>query len=545
MQSTIDSKKRNGIHYTPADLALFLSAQIWSVAASQSLPTIRILDPACGDGQLLAAMLQSVGKTVSVELVGYETDPLAASTAARELGSQADCQIHNQDFLESVISNDQQDDFDIVIANPPYVRTQNLPNQQVVKLRNEFGLSGRIDLYQAFCAAITRKLKIGGTLGLLTSNRFMYVQSGRAMRRKLSENYKLKKIFDLGDTRLFSAAVLPVIVIAQRTDQPSAPGNCEFTRVYRNKNDRVSTLENEKERVEVFNLVLGKQNQSPDPSFNIETGRLASTTTEQPWAIANEKSLSFLADVAKNQSFKFSDLAEVKVGIKTTADWVFIREHWAQLEHSPEPELLHPLITHHICKKWRLDEFEKTVLYPYRLEENRRAVDLAMFPQAKKYFQQHQERLKRRKYLENAGREWYEIWVPQQPKDWRDPKIVWPDISEQPRFLLDESGAVVNGDCYWLKLKKGVDRDWMYLMLAVANSSLAVEFYDCRFHNKLYSGRRRFMTQYVKEFPLPNLEKEESRELVDRVKTLTSGASINRKLEDDLDRLVRQSFQSS
>jgi len=41
-------------------------------------------------------------------------------------------------------------------------------------------------------------------------------------------------------------------------------------------------------------------------------------------------------------------------------------------------------------------------------------------------------------------------------------------------------------------------------MLAVANSTFAEAFYDYRFHNKLYAGRRRYITQYVKEFPLPD-----------------------------------------
>ena len=43
------------------------------------------------------------------------------------------------------------------------------------------------------------------------------------------------------------------------------------------------------------------------------------------------------------------------------------------------------------------------------------------------------------------------------------------------------------------------------LLLAVANSSFITKFYDIAFHNKLYAGRRRFMTQYVKKF-LPHVK---------------------------------------
>jgi hypothetical protein len=44
-------------------------------------------------------------------------------------------------------------------------------------------------------------------------------------------------------------------------------------------------------------------------------------------------------------------------------------------------------------------------------------------------------------------------------------------------------------------------------MLAVANSSFILKFYDVVFHNKLYAGRRRFMSQYVSRFPLPRLDR--------------------------------------
>lgn len=46
--------------------------------------------------------------------------------------------------------------------------------------------------------------------------------------------------------------------------------------------------------------------------------------------------------------------------------------------------------------------------------------------------------------------------------------------------------------------------DLLWLAAAVGNSTFIERFYDYRFNNKLYSGRRRFMTQYVEKFPLPD-----------------------------------------
>ena len=124
----------------------------------------------------------------------------------------------------------------------------------------------------------------------------------------------------------------------------------------------------------------------------------------------------------------------------------------------------------------------------------------------------------------NSGRRWYEIWVPQDPAGWTKPKLVWPDISLRPCFYVDYSGAVVNGDCYWLTLRQGIKDEVLLLLLGVANSSFAEKFYDVRFHNKLYSGRRRFITQYVEEFPVPDPSSSAAAQIISAVQQLLSVA---------------------
>jgi len=150
--------------------------------------------------------------------------------------------------------------------------------------------------------------------------------------------------------------------------------------------------------------------------------------------------------------------------------------------------------------------------------------------------------LARRKYVIEAGRKWYEIWVPHNPGDWAKPRIVFPDIAECPRFFLDTSGAIVNGDCYWITLKNGKEPDWLLLMLAVANSTFSTKYYDILFHNKLYSGRRRFIAQYVSRFPLPDLQSQAGREILEQVSRVASGGRVDEATEREIDDLVWKSF---
>ena len=43
-----------------------------------------------------------------------------------------------------------------------------------------------------------------------------------------------------------------------------------------------------------------------------------------------------------------------------------------------------------------------------------------------------------------------------------------------------------------------------------------------RFNNKLYAGRRRFITQYVEQFPLPDPDREESKTIIALAKLIHS-----------------------
>src|SRR5262249_53519407 len=154
--------------------------------------------------------------------------------------------LHNRDFLSEervgspaesrgLFDEDPAQQYDMVIANPPYVRTQVMGAKKSQALSQQFGLTGRVDLYHAFAIAITSVLKPGGVVGLLTSNRFLTIKSGASLREMFSSHFEIEAIYDLGDTKLFKAAVLPVIIVARKGKTQSRP-RCEFHRIYEYRN---------------------------------------------------------------------------------------------------------------------------------------------------------------------------------------------------------------------------------------------------------------------------------------------------------------------
>lgn len=548
------SRKSHGIHYTPSGLAGFVARR---ALAGVGKDVCVVLDPACGDGELLLATALEAERLGLPEphLVGVDRDEKAVAVANGRLAGApaASVVISGGDFLAMGTEHASAlpSTYDLVISNPPYVRTQVLGAARAQALGRQFGLTGRVDLYHAFVAAMTAKLADGGVLGLLCSNRFLTTKGGHSLRSVLLRHYEVAELWDLGDTKLFGAAVLPAVVVARRVAVPS-PAAGSFVRIYEDHGTSSEAVQKEGSLLEALERDVDGTVEVSDRRFTIERGQLVEPSAEQPWRLTSPSSSRWMGLVKRHSAGRFGDIGRIRVGIKTTADSVFIRPSWDDLpeDMTPESELLHPLLTHRVAARWCSDDDLKgarSVLYPHETRDGRRrTVDLALFPRATAYLGQHRERLEGREYVLKAGRAWYEIWVPQQPDAWGAPKLVWPDISDRPKFFLDNSGSVVNGDCYWLSCGE-LSPDEIALALAVANSTFALQYYDLCCGNRLYAGRRRFMTQYLEALPMPETSPAALRDVAEMVEQLreplgpdTDGARS--AVESSLDAAVFELF---
>ncbi|MGW5050816.1 Eco57I restriction-modification methylase domain-containing protein [Actinokineospora sp. NPDC004072] len=496
-------RKRLGLHYTPPALAAFVAGR--ALAAAPDRP-LRVLDPACGDGELLAAV---AAIAPGAALTGYDVDEAAVETARRRL---PDAAIAHKDFLESP----PPERFDLVITNPPYVRTQ-LLGARAAELARRFGLRGRVDLSHPFVAVAPELLDEDGVLALLCSNRFLSTRAGENVRTVLTRDLSVREVYDLGDTRLFSAAVLPAVVVAVK-GKPSGP--TRYATAY--------TTDRPAAEGDLFAAMRADQ----DSVVTVQGRQIAvSVGTFDDWRLSTPDRDRRRRRIAARTWRSVGDVANIRVGIKTTADSVFIAD-WDTVEHRPEDELLRPLLNHDDLRAWTPPATpRRKVLYPYLDRPSRQVVDLADYPRAAAYLATHRERLEGRAYLRKAGRAWFEIWVPQRPARWREPKIVFPDISPEPRFTLDRTGAVVNGDCYWINTTETGD-DIAHLILGIANSTFGVRFYDEVCGNRLYAGRRRWITQYVARLPLPDPTTPAARHVIAEARALMGGQGIQAALDE-------------
>lgn len=549
-------QKQTGAYFTPKLLADFVASKILEEWELPARGTVDILDPAVGNGELLEALMNKIPQNnrSEIRVWGFDVNLEAVDVSQKRLTTgfgKAKITVTCQDFLTTIAarpltstssSSFSPQLFDVAIANPPYVRTQAMGSNLAQRLSAEFGLSGRIDLYHAFIEGIAKSLKPDGIAGIIVSNRFMTTQSGTAIRRSIRNNFDLLHVWDLGDTKLFEAAVLPAVLLLKRRRRPLDKDFGAFTSIYSSKNDPSGTIV-----PDVFSA-LSMEGVVTIPNagtFQVQHGKLdVGSTAGEVWRISTGESDRWLKTVERNTFKTFRDVGKVRVGVKTTADKVFIRQNWQKDCAGAVPELLRPLTTHRIARNFKAREVEQQILYTHQFTEGKRKTfDLSLFPHAAAYLEAHRARLESREYVLKSGRQWFEIWVPQDPRSWEKPKLVFKDISVEPTFWLDLKGTIINGDCYWIVDDKGDQDNLLWLALGIGNSGFIEKFYDHKFNNKLYAGRRRFVTQYVEKFPLPNPELYLSKKIIRLTKEVyNSVPNVDTEHVMRLNSLVNQVF---
>jgi len=515
--SRASEKKRHGATYTPPLLARLLAERVVA-ALPDATATVRVLDPFCGDGALLEAVVDAwKPQRGRLSVLGVDRDPDAVARTRRRLALTAPgLQVKEADFLDDGIGEDAV--VDAVVANPPWVRAQVLGAARAQRIARDWGLSGRIDLAQAGVLSIAEALKPGAVAAVLVPNKLLMTRGAARFRALLTERVQLLEVGDLGDTRLFDAAVLPAVLVfrAGARAEPAARFWSIYTTPHPGDAAPVTCLDG-------IWTNAGRHRLPDGRVFEVRHGQLAERGPTHTWQRGGPEVDAWLDTVKAHTGATFGDLGPIRVGIKSTADPVFVRPDWAAMDPEARPELLRPLTTHHRARRIRpLPAAPSSqVLYPHENRDGvRHPVELSSHPRTRAFLALHRDRLERRTYVKEAGRRWYELWVPHDPDGWSGPKLVFRDIAPRATFWFDAEGTVVNGDCYWLKPHPGVDDNALWVALAVAASTFVDAWYDRVCNNRLYAGRRRYLTQYVAQFPLPVLDGPPARDLAHRAQTL-------------------------
>lgn len=141
--------------------------------------------------------------------------------------------------------------FDIVIANPPYVRPHNLTSEFKEALWAKFAtFEKKADLYVCFFEESIRLLAQSGQFSFIVSNGFLRLDSFEKLRQFLLHETKLQRIVDFSEDVFDSATVKTCLIFLQRG---TTENETEVELTLTDSVDKLANLEFQKVRQHEFN----------------------------------------------------------------------------------------------------------------------------------------------------------------------------------------------------------------------------------------------------------------------------------------------------
>ncbi|MGA3065482.1 MAG: N-6 DNA methylase [Tepidisphaeraceae bacterium] len=184
---------------------------------------LRICDPACGTMnfglvalEMLREMYREEGYTdlreidqsiVKNNLVGYDIDSTAVDLGRKSLEIKIGAEIRQDNIrvADALFEMKSQDQFDVVVTNPPYLSARNLESSTVARMKKRFPAAWR-DYYACFILRSLELLRPGGSAGILCMHSFMFTGAFEKLRRKILDESTLQTavhfgpgLFDIGN----------------------------------------------------------------------------------------------------------------------------------------------------------------------------------------------------------------------------------------------------------------------------------------------------------------------------------------------------------
>lgn len=464
--------------------------------------------------------------------------------------------------LENALDVNENEKYDFIVGNPPYIRLQNLDLDYRNFIKDNFrSATGRFDLYVCFIEKCIKLLKDNGTISLITSNKYFTANYGKGIRSFIKENLDVEFIFDLNDTKFFEASVLPAIIQGKKNTNIQ-DDEFEYFSIKENNNIDISF-----EEQNIFEVILELLNSKEEMKDNFKidiNGKVVNIefiasiekicNKKDQWNFGSKQYNDIKKFIESQEVDLLENIADVCVGVKTTADTVFVKPMSYNFikEMNFENELIYPLIQSDNVERWNINWIESKknsgyILYPHIVNGNKMvAADLDKYPNIKNYVYDNEAILKARTYLmESNTRMWYECWVPQHLNKFRKPKIVTRDIVSENCFAIDYQGRICQGNTFFITLKNtdnlyGLsEEEYLKFLLGILNSEI-MEFYHKTISGSLYSKKFRYTTSNLNRWNIPIIKKENIESvniIISLVEYNINNSSDNIKIKENEDKI--------
>ena len=406
--------------------------------------------------------------------------------------------------------------FDAVIGNPPYVRIQVMKEWAPVEVEAykslyESASKGNYDIYVVFVERGLSLLNKNGRLGFILPHKFFQTQYGEPLRKLISKGKHLAAVVHFGDQQVFEGATTYTCLLFL---DKGGSESCRFKRV---------------EDLGAWQTT-GRAIEGSIPVKNV-------TSAEWNFTVGAGASLF---EKLKRMTIQLGDVADVFVGLQTSADDVFIldlvREQDRVLALKSkvlnkvvvlERDLLYPLISGTDVARYSPLPERQYILFPYRVQDE--SAELLTFERITKecfktatYLLKTKKRLEQREGGKFKGSAWYRFGRNQNVGIQARVKLCVPRLVERLHATYDIQGNhfLDNVDVGGITLKDEYSVQGLQYLLGLLNSKLLCWFFpqiSVPFRGGWYSANRQFLSK----LPIRLIDFSDKSEIVEHDKIVS------------------------
>jgi methylase of polypeptide subunit release factors len=525
---TIPSKDTitNGAVYTPKNIRDYIVKTSFTAVSSLDHNTIIVGDIACGTGAFLYSVSKEIKKQTQksfyqifkdnifgLDISDYaiERTKILLTLLALSQGEDREEFIFNL-FVGNALSFDWYKrykpfrGFDIVVGNPPYVRSKHLSKEtQQLMSKWEVTKSGNSDLYIPFFEIALKCLKDKtGILGYITVNTFKRSLNARKLRSYLNSNRFNLSILDFGSYQVFNKkSTYTCIVFIQKSSK-------HFI-LYEKINPKNIEQKREFSKIE-YALLDDKK------------GWLLNTSE----IVKNIKKIESIG-------IPLGEKYPIKNGLATLSNTLFIfkpvdedENYYYHQEHKIEKSICRDIIKpNRLKREEEIEQLKEKIIFPYYKENRPKEYNIIStkmrlfdelyfkenFPYAYSYLFSHKKQLlSRDKGKSSKKYAWYEFGRTQALADYGE-KLLFPYMSNQAYFVYSNQKDLLFYAGYAIFLDNKSQREIELLKIILKSK---IFWYYIEHSSKPYSGNFFALAKnYVKDFGICELSREEEDFLLD------------------------------
>jgi methylase of polypeptide subunit release factors len=525
---TIPSKDTitNGAVYTPKNIRDYIVKTSFTAVSSLDHNTIIVGDIACGTGAFLYSVSKEIKRQTQksfyqifkdnifgLDISDYaiERTKILLTLLALSQGEDREEFIFNL-FVGNALSFDWYKrykpfrGFDIVVGNPPYVRSKHLSKEtQQLMSKWEVTKSGNSDLYIPFFEIALKYLKDKtGILGYITVNTFKRSLNARKLRSYLNSNRFNLSILDFGSYQVFNKkSTYTCIVFIQKSSK-------HFI-LYEKINPKNIEQKREFSKIE-YALLDDKK------------GWLLNTSE----IVKNIKKIESIG-------IPLGEKYPIKNGLATLSNTLFIfkpvdedENYYYHQEHKIEKSICRDIIKpNRLKREEEIEQLKEKIIFPYHKENRPKEYNIIStkmrlfdelyfkenFPYAYSYLFSHKKQLlSRDKGKSSKKYAWYEFGRTQALADYGE-KLLFPYMSNQAYFVYSNQKDLLFYAGYAIFLDNKSQREIELLKIILKSK---IFWYYIEHSSKPYSGNFFALAKnYVKDFGICELSREEEDFLLD------------------------------